>query len=71
MSSSDFSEYHFLTRAVRCGHNRTAEGEQSEPIFTSSSFVFENAAQAAARFSGDEPVNIYSRFTNPTVAVFY
>ncbi|MDQ3583105.1 MAG: O-succinylhomoserine sulfhydrylase [Pseudomonadota bacterium] len=44
--------------------------EQSEPIFATSSFVFANAAQAAARFSGQEPGNIYSRFTNPTVRVF-
>ncbi len=60
----------FNTRAVRVGHSRTPEGEHSEPIFPTSSFVFENAAQAAARFSGDEPGNIYSRFTNPTVRNF-
>ncbi len=58
------------TRAVRVGHRRTAEGEHSEPIFTTSSFVFGSAAEAAARFAGDEPGNIYSRFTNPTVRVF-
>ena len=60
----------FDTLAIRSGHHRTAELEHSEPIFTTSSFVFENAAQAAARFSGDEPGNIYSRFTNPTTRVF-
>ncbi len=49
---------------------RTAEGEHSEPIFTTSSFVFSSAAEAAARFSGDQPGNIYSRFTNPTVRTF-
>jgi len=58
------------TRAVRIGHRRTAEGENSEPIFTTSSYVFKSAAEAAARFSGDEPGNIYSRFTNPTVRIF-
>jgi O-succinylhomoserine sulfhydrylase len=58
------------TRAVRVGHRRTAEGENAEPIFTTSSYVFRSAAEAAARFSGDEPGNIYSRFTNPTVRVF-
>ncbi|MCB1759865.1 MAG: O-succinylhomoserine sulfhydrylase [Gammaproteobacteria bacterium] len=58
------------TRAIRTGHRRTAEGEHSEPIFTTSSFVFGSAAEAAARFSGDEPGNIYSRFTNPTVDIF-
>jgi O-succinylhomoserine sulfhydrylase len=62
--------YHFDTLAVRSGHRRTAENEHSEPIFATSSFVFDNAAQAAARFSGDEPGNIYARFTNPTVRNF-
>lgn len=63
-------EWGLATRAIRAGHNRTAEGEHSEPIFTTSSFVFRSAAEAAARFGGDEPGNIYSRFTNPTVACF-
>ncbi|UCC56606.1 MAG: O-succinylhomoserine sulfhydrylase [Gammaproteobacteria bacterium] len=60
----------FETLAIRAGQVRTAEGEHSEPIFPTSSFVFENAAAAAARFSGEEPGNIYSRFTNPTVRIF-
>ena len=60
----------FDTAAVRGGQVRTAEQEQSEPIFLSSSFTFDSAAQAAARFGGEEPGNIYSRFTNPTVRVF-
>lgn len=60
----------FATKAVRVGHRRTAESEQSEPIFPTSSFVFESAEQAAARFGGDEKGNIYSRFTNPTVRTF-
>ena len=60
----------FATKAVRVGHKRTAESEQSEPIFPTSSFVFDSAEQAAARFGGDEPGNIYSRFTNPTVRTF-
>ncbi len=62
--------YGFDTRAVRAGHRRTAEGEQGEPIFPTSSFVFASAAEAAARFAGDIPGNIYSRFTNPTVRTF-
>jgi len=61
---------HFDTRAIRTGHRRTAENEHGEPIFTTSSFVFDNAAQAAARFAGDEPGNIYARFTNPTTQAF-
>ena len=58
------------TRALRTGHRRTAEGEHCEPIFTTSSFVFASAAEAAARFAGEAPGNIYSRFTNPTVRTF-
>jgi len=58
------------TLAVRAGQHRTAEGEHAEPIFPTSSYVFESAAAAAARFSGEEPGNIYSRFTNPTVRTF-
>jgi len=61
---------HFETLAVRAGQVRTQEGEQSEPIFPTSSFTFDSAAEAAARFSGDSPGNIYSRFTNPTVRTF-
>jgi O-succinylhomoserine sulfhydrylase len=67
---TDFSEFEFETRAIRAGQIRTTEGEQSEPIFPTSSFVFGSAAEAAARFSGDLPGNIYSRFTNPTVRTF-
>lgn len=64
------NEFSLQTLAIRAGHQRTAEGEHGEPIFPTSSFVFENAAQAAARFSDKEPGNIYSRFTNPTVRTF-
>ena len=63
-------DYKFATRAVRAGQQRTNEGENSEPIFPTSSYVFASAAQAAARFSGEQPGNIYSRFTNPTVRTF-
>lgn len=58
------------TLAVRAGHERTAEQEHGEPIFTTSSFVYDSAAEAARKFSGEEPGNIYSRFTNPTVRTF-
>ena len=58
------------TLAVRSGQDRTAEGEHSDPIFTTSSLVFKDAAQAAARFSESEPGNVYSRFTNQTVRAF-
>ncbi|NCF16983.1 MAG: O-succinylhomoserine sulfhydrylase [Haliea sp.] len=61
---------HLDTLAVRAGIERTAQGEHAEPIFATSSYVFDNSAQAAARFSGDEPGNVYSRYTNPTVRTF-
>ncbi len=70
MSDDETSGWELATRAIRSGHDRTAEGEHSEPIFATSSYVFQNAAEAASRFSGDEPGNIYSRFTNPTVRMF-
>ena len=63
-------QWRLETVAVRTGHRRTAEGEHSEPIYPTSSFVFESAAEAAARFSGERAGNIYSRFTNPTVDAF-
>lgn len=68
--SEFFSSLGFDSLAVRAGHVRTAEGENSEAMFLTSSFVFKTAAEAAARFGGSEPGNIYSRFTNPTVRVF-
>jgi O-succinylhomoserine sulfhydrylase len=63
-------EFGLATLAIRTGHHRTPEGEHGEPIFTTSSYVFASAREAAARFAGDEPGNIYSRFTNPTVSAF-
>ena len=60
----------FETRAVRAGTQRSQFNEHSEALFLTSSFVFDNAAQAAARFSGAEAGYVYSRFTNPTVTMF-
>ena len=57
---SDYNEFEFETRAVRAGQHRTAEGEHSEAIFPTSSYVFTSAAEAAARFSGDQAGNILS-----------
>lgn len=70
LSPEDLDILGFDSLAVRAGHQRTNEGEHSEPIFLTSSFVFGSAAEAAARFGGQEPGNIYSRFTNPTVRTF-
>ncbi|WP_300292326.1 O-succinylhomoserine sulfhydrylase [Nitrosomonas sp.] len=55
------------TLAIHTGIHRSQFNEHSESLYLTSSFVFDSAAQAAARFSGQEPGNIYSRFTNPTV----
>lgn len=67
---SDLEGVSVDTLAVRAGQRRTPELEHSDAIFPTSSFVYGSAAQAAARFGGDEPGNIYSRFTNPTVQAF-
>ncbi|MFV5374121.1 O-succinylhomoserine sulfhydrylase [Acinetobacter calcoaceticus] len=70
MNQSDDLEYQLDTLAIRTGHTRSFEGEHGEPIFLTSSFVYENAEEAAAKFSGQVQGNIYSRFTNPTVSMF-
>lgn len=64
------AEANLDTLAVRAGHRRTEEGEHSEALFLTSSYVFDSAAHAAARFGGSEPGNVYSRYTNPTVRTF-
>ncbi len=70
MSDTDWNQFDLATAAVRAGQVRTHEGEHSDAIFTTSSFVFESAAQAADRFQNKIPGNVYSRFTNPTVRTF-
>jgi len=67
-SGPDASGWSFDTLAVRAGQERSQFNEHSEALYLTSSFVFENAAQAAARFSGAEPGNVYARFSNPTVS---
>jgi len=66
----DPTDLALATLAIRAGYQRTNEGEHSEAIFATSSYVFKSAADAAAVFAGDKPGNIYSRFTNPTVRTF-
>nr|VFJ55252.1 MAG: O-succinylhomoserine sulfhydrylase [Candidatus Kentron sp. FM]VFJ56247.1 MAG: O-succinylhomoserine sulfhydrylase [Candidatus Kentron sp. FM]VFK11771.1 MAG: O-succinylhomoserine sulfhydrylase [Candidatus Kentron sp. FM] len=68
--ADDLEQAAFATHAVRAGQTRTPEGEHNDPIFTTSSYVFDSAAQAKARFAHEEPGNVYSRFTNPTVRTF-
>ncbi len=63
------NDWDLETLAVRAGIERSQFGEHSEALYLTSSFVFGSAAEATARFSGAEPGNVYSRFTNPTVKV--
>jgi len=63
------NDYDLETLAVRAGTVRSQFNEHSEALFLTSSFVFRNAAEAAARFKGEEPGPIYARFTNPTVSM--
>ncbi len=70
MSNENWKDYSIETQGVRAGQHRTPEGEHSDAIFPTSSYVFKNAAEAAGRFSGKISGNIYSRFTNPTVRAF-
>ena len=63
-------ELNFDTLAVRAGITRSQFGEHAEAMYLTSSYVFDNAEQAAGRFQRGEPGLVYSRFTNPTVNMF-
>jgi O-succinylhomoserine sulfhydrylase len=63
-------DYQTETWAIRGGIERSEQGEHSELLYLTSSYLFEDAAQAAERFSGEEEGNVYSRYTNPTVRSF-
>ncbi|MCU0810796.1 MAG: O-succinylhomoserine sulfhydrylase [Thiobacillaceae bacterium] len=63
------NEYDLETLAIRAGTVRSQFNEHSEALFLTSSFVFGSAAEAAARFKGEDPGPIYARFTNPTVSM--
>jgi O-succinylhomoserine sulfhydrylase len=62
--------YEIATKGVRAGTARTEFQEHSEALFLTSSFVFKNAKQAAARFAGEDAGMVYTRYTNPTVSMF-
>ena len=70
MTDIDFDGCGPSTQGLRAGRSPTGEQEHSEAIFATSSFTFGSAAEAAAKFAGDTPGNIYSRFSNPTVRAF-
>jgi len=63
-------EFDLDTLAVRAGIRRSQFNEHAEALYLTSSFVFDSAAQAAARFSGEEAGFVYGRFSNPTVSMF-
>src|SRR5947207_9497601 len=58
------------TLGVRAGQVRSQFNEHAEALYLTSSFIFDNAAQAAARFAGRDEGMVYTRYTNPTVAMF-
>lgn len=60
----------FDTLAIRAGHESSSFQENSEAIFTTSSFTFKSAEEAAARFSGEEEAHFYTRVSNPTISCF-
>jgi len=66
----DERDYQIETLAIRAGQERSQFGEHSEALYLTSSFVFDNAEQAARRFAGEEEGNVYARFSNPTVTMF-
>lgn len=70
MNTEPEPDWGLATLGIRAAEARSEENEHSAPIYATSSFVFASAAEAAARFSGEQPGNIYSRFTNPTVRAF-
>ena len=70
MSASATRKYRPETRLVQSGTLRSQFGETSEALFLTQGYVYENSAQAEARFKGEDPGYQYSRFANPTVSMF-
>src|SRR3954465_8285392 len=69
-TSKETSKYHPETRLVQSGILRSQFGETSEALFLTQGYVYDNSAQAEARFKGGAPGYSSSRFANPTVAMF-
>ena len=69
MNQSDDLEYQLDTLAIRTGHTRSFEGEHGEPIFLTSSFVYENAAEAAAKFSGQVQAPLYPTISSSNISI--
>src|SRR3712207_2720300 len=70
MTSTRCPDYHLETRLVHDGQQRTSFGETSEALFITQGFIYESAESAERRFLNEEPGYSYSRFSNPTIAMF-
>ena len=62
--------WEIATKLIRGGMTRSPYGETAEALFLTQSFVYETAESADARFAGDEPGFVYSRYANPTTKMF-
>ena len=70
MSSGNKTKLSFATRSVHAGYDSADnQGSLNPPIYMTSTYTFDNVAQGAGRFSGDEPGHFYSRISNPTQEV--
>ncbi|MDA9407200.1 O-succinylhomoserine sulfhydrylase [Bradyrhizobium sp. CCBAU 45384] len=69
MSKSPAS-YRPETRLVHSGTLRSQYGETSEALFLTQGYVYNSAEECEARFKGEDPGFIYSRYSNPTIAMF-
>ena len=70
MTNNNQNSWKPATRLVHSGGHRSEFGETSEALYLTQGFVYDSAEAAEARFSGDEPGYIYSRYGNPTVTMF-
>ena len=68
--ASSTAHYRPETRLVHSGTLRSQFGETSEALFLTQGFVYDTAEQCEARFKGEDPGFIYSRFSNPTISMF-
>ena len=68
--TDDPRDWEIPTRLVRGGTMRSPYGETAEALYLTQSFVYDSAQSADARFAGDEPGYVYSRYGNPTVQMF-
>src|ERR1700733_2182794 len=70
MSTDDPKDWEGATRLVRGGTTRSQFGETAEALYLTQSFIYDTAESADARFAGNDPGFIYTRYGNPTVRMF-